>query len=63
MVASTTLFLAAGRFGLAPTVKKGASAGLKLQDRGTMGLITNDPSGFTVGAAQGACCNQQQYCQ
>ncbi len=45
MVASTTLCLAAGRFGLAPTVKNSASAGLKLSDKGTAGLMTNDPSG------------------
>jgi photosystem I reaction center PsaK len=45
MVASTGLCLAAGRFGIAPTVKNGASAGLKLADRGTAGMMTGDPAG------------------
>lgn len=49
MIASTTLFLAAGRFGLAPTTNKNATAGLKLVERGNaVGLKSNDPSGFTV---------------
>ena len=46
MVVSTTLFLAAGRFGLAPTAGRPVSAGLKFGKRET-GIITNDPSGFT----------------
>jgi hypothetical protein len=46
MVASTTAFLAAGKFGLAPTVKNGTNAACKLQPRANAaGLITNDPSG------------------
>lgn len=46
MVASTTAFLAAGKFGLAPTVKRGTDAACKLQDRtNAAGLISNDPSG------------------
>jgi photosystem I reaction center PsaK len=44
MVASTTLFLAAGRFGLAPTVNRATSAGLKFQDR-EGGVKSADPSG------------------
>ncbi|KIZ03547.1 Photosystem I reaction center subunit psaK, chloroplastic [Monoraphidium neglectum] len=49
MVASTGLTLAAGRFGLAPTVKQGTTAGLKLVNRGnSAGIISNDPAGFTV---------------
>ena len=42
---STTLFLTAGRFGLAPSVKKRASAGLQLYDTDNAGLITGDPAG------------------
>jgi photosystem I subunit 10 len=46
MVASTTAFLAAGKFGLAPTVKRGTDAACKLQDRpNAAGLISNDPTG------------------
>jgi photosystem I reaction center PsaK len=46
MVASTAAFLAAGKFGLAPTVKRGTDAGCRLQDRpNAAGLLTNDPSG------------------
>jgi hypothetical protein len=46
MIASTTAFLAAGKFGLAPTVKNGTNAACKLQPRANAaGLITNDPSG------------------
>lgn len=46
MVASTATFLAAGRFGVAPTVKRGTDAGLRLSDRpNAAGLLTNDPSG------------------
>ncbi|KAF8058831.1 hypothetical protein HT031_005399 [Scenedesmus sp. PABB004] len=49
MVASTATFLAAGKFGLAPTVKRGTDAGCRLVDRpNAAGLLTNDPSGFTV---------------
>jgi photosystem I reaction center PsaK len=44
MVASTAACLAAGRFGLAPTVNKAASAGLKLQQVDS-GLKTGDPAG------------------
>ncbi|KAI8467095.1 MAG: photosystem I reaction center subunit psaK, chloroplast precursor [Monoraphidium minutum] len=49
MVASVGLCLAAGRFGLAPTVKRGTTAGLKLVDRSnSAGVMSNDPSGFTI---------------
>jgi photosystem I subunit 10 len=51
MVASTGLCLAAGRFGIAPTARNGASAGLKLSDRGaagSAGVATGDPAGFTA---------------
>lgn len=45
MVTSTTAFLVAGRFGLAPTVKQQATSGLRLVDNGTKGLSTGDPAG------------------
>jgi hypothetical protein len=52
MVASTGAFLAAGRFGLAPTVSKGTTAGLKLVERSNAaGIMSNDPSGEREGAA------------
>lgn len=44
MVASTTAFISAARFGLAPTAKKFATPRLKLVER-DIGLISNDPSG------------------
>jgi photosystem I reaction center PsaK len=44
MVASTTACLVAGRFGLAPTVNKSASAGLKLQEVDG-GVKSGDPAG------------------
>ena len=44
MVASTGATLAAARFGLAPTVKKQATAGLKLVDK-EVPLVTGDPAG------------------
>lgn len=44
MVASTTAFLVAGRFGLAPTVNKRATAGLKLVDDDP-GVASGDPAG------------------
>eukprot|EP00873_Tetraselmis_striata_P014189 jgi/Tetstr1/434453/TSEL_023553.t1 len=47
MVTSTTLCLVAGRFGLAPTTKKAASAGLKLSEVPS-DLKSNDPAGFTA---------------
>ena len=47
MVASTTLMLFAGRFGLAPSANRKALAGLKLVDRDS-GLQTGDPAGFTA---------------
>lgn len=47
VVGSTTVFLAAARFGLAPSTNKVASAGLKLSERDT-GLQTGDPAGFTA---------------
>eukprot|EP01025_Chloroclados_australasicus_P038322 TRINITY_DN393_c0_g1_i2.p4 TRINITY_DN393_c0_g1~~TRINITY_DN393_c0_g1_i2.p4 ORF type:complete len:121 (+),score=14.62 TRINITY_DN393_c0_g1_i2:102-464(+) len=43
----TALFLVAGRFGVAPTANKLASAGLNLEDYKS-GLISGDPSGFTA---------------
>ena len=47
MIASTTAFLAAGRFGLAPTSNAFATAGLKLTPQNS-GLKSGDPSGFTA---------------
>ncbi|XP_047308293.1 photosystem I reaction center subunit psaK, chloroplastic-like [Impatiens glandulifera] len=47
MVTSTSLMLFAGRFGLAPTANRKATAGLKLEARDS-GLQTGDPSGFTL---------------
>ncbi|CAM8985831.1 hypothetical protein QQ045_007571 [Rhodiola kirilowii] len=47
MVTSTTLMLFAGRFGLAPSANKKATAGLKLETRDS-GLQTGDPAGFTL---------------
>lgn len=47
MVASTTLMLFAGRFGLAPSANRKATAGLKLEIRDS-GLQTGDPAGFTL---------------
>ena len=44
MAASTTLCLVAGRFGLAPTVGKRASAGLKLAKVET-DIMSSDPAG------------------
>ncbi|RDJ58658.1 hypothetical protein AB723_19535 [Acinetobacter baumannii] len=46
MVASTTMMLFAGRFGLAPSANRMVSKGFKLQDRDS-GLQTGDPAGFT----------------
>jgi photosystem I subunit 10 len=55
MVASTGLTLAAGRFGLAPTVAKGTTAGLKLIPRSNAsGIMSNDPSGERWGGARRA---------
>lgn len=51
MVASTTATLAAARFGLAPTVKKNTTAGLKLVDsKNSAGVISNDPAGESLSA-------------
>merc|ERR1712137_283135 len=47
MAASTTLCLVAGRFGLAPTVGKRASAGLELAKVET-DIMSGDPAGFTI---------------
>ncbi|KAK7328414.1 hypothetical protein VNO77_22520 [Canavalia gladiata] len=47
MIASTTLMLFAGRFGLAPSANRKATAGLKLEVRDS-GLQTGDPAGFTL---------------
>ncbi|CAN6454559.1 unnamed protein product [Victoria cruziana] len=46
MVTSTTLMLFAGRFGLAPSANRKATAGLKLVERES-GLQSGDPAGFT----------------
>ncbi|KAG5225280.1 Photosystem reaction center psaK, chloroplast precursor [Salix suchowensis] len=47
MVTSTTLMLFAGRFGLAPSANRKATAGLKLEVRDS-GLQSGDPAGFTL---------------
>merc|ERR1711977_636141 len=47
IVLSTTIFLAAGRFGLAPSANKPATSGLKLKTFDS-GLKTNDPAAFTA---------------
>ena len=47
IVTSTTLMLFAGRFGLAPSANRKATAGLKLETRDS-GLQTGDPAGFTL---------------
>ena len=47
VVASTTIFLAAGRFGLTPSANRLASPGLKLNNNDS-GLKTGDPAGFTA---------------
>ncbi|TVU41165.1 hypothetical protein EJB05_14664 [Eragrostis curvula] len=47
MVVTTTLMLVAGRFGLAPSANRKATAGLKLEARDS-GLQTGDPAGFTL---------------
>lgn len=52
MVTSIGLCLGAARFGLAPSAKKVASAGLKLTDRST-DLLSSDPAGVSLGG--GAC--------
>lgn len=45
MVLSTFLPIVAGRFGLAPTAKKHANAGLKLYEDKSVTLGSNDPAG------------------
>ncbi|KAK1378385.1 PSI-K [Heracleum sosnowskyi] len=47
MVTATSLMLFAGRFGLAPSANRKATAGLKLEVRDS-GLQTGDPAGFTL---------------
>ncbi|KAJ6797715.1 putative photosystem I reaction center subunit psaK, chloroplastic [Iris pallida] len=47
MVTTTSLMLFAGRFGLAPSANRKATAGLKLEVRDS-GLQTGDPAGFTL---------------
>ncbi|KAE7996111.1 hypothetical protein FH972_000859 [Carpinus fangiana] len=47
IVTSTSLMLFAGRFGLAPSANRKATAGLKLEVRDS-GLQTGDPAGFTL---------------
>lgn len=44
MVVSTGLCLAAGRFGLAPTANRNASASLKLTENKS-GILSADPAG------------------
>merc|ERR1712093_483113 len=44
---STTLFLIAGRFGLAPSANKVADVSLRLKTRDS-GLKTGDPAAFTA---------------
>eukprot|EP00898_Chlorokybus_atmophyticus_P008005 jgi/Chlat1/8205/Chrsp76S00615 len=46
MIASTTIMLFAGRFGLAPAANKRTTAGLKLYDA-PIGQSTGDPAGYT----------------
>jgi photosystem I subunit 10 len=53
MIASTTAFLGASRFGLAPSSTKTATAGLKLVGQDP-GLKTGDPAGFSAADALGA---------
>jgi len=58
MIASTTLFLSAARFGLAPTSNAHTGAGTKLYVKNDSGVASNDPSGFNivdvlVGGSQG----------
>ncbi|KAG6490264.1 photosystem I reaction center subunit psaK, chloroplastic-like isoform X2 [Zingiber officinale] len=47
IVTSTTLMLFAGRFGLAPSANRKATAGLRLVVRDS-GLQSGDPAGFTL---------------
>ncbi|KAG6511269.1 photosystem I reaction center subunit psaK, chloroplastic-like [Zingiber officinale] len=47
MVTCTTLMLFAGRFGLAPSANRKATAGLRLEVRDS-GLQSGDPAGFTL---------------
>ncbi|XP_021286832.1 photosystem I reaction center subunit psaK, chloroplastic [Herrania umbratica] len=47
MVTTTSLMLFAGRFGLAPSANRKATAGLKLEAWDS-GLQTGDPAGFTL---------------
>ncbi|CAL9769981.1 unnamed protein product [Musa acuminata subsp. burmannicoides] len=49
MVTSTSFVLFAGRFGLAPSANRKATAGLRLEVRDS-GLQTGDPAGFTSSA-------------
>ena len=62
MVASTGACLAAARFGLAPSVKKQATAGLKLvEGKSSTGVLSKDPAGEQPVRMQ-ACadaCNQR----
>jgi len=50
MILSTALPLIAGRFGLAPTSTRSASAGLKLTENKSAGLFSNDPAGESLTA-------------
>ena len=68
MIATTTAFLAAGRFGLAPTSNKNATAGLKLVEADNVGgkpkreFNSNDPSGFSIIDVLGKCMCAHSYC-
>lgn len=53
MIASTTAFLGASRFGLAPSANKTSTAGLKLVGQNP-GLKSGDPAGFTAADVLGA---------
>jgi photosystem I subunit 10 len=53
IIASTTAFLGASRFGLAPSATKTSTAGLKLVAQNP-GLKSNDPAGFTAADVLGA---------
>ena len=45
MVLATALPLVAGRFGLAPTANRHTTAGLKLYEDKSAGVLSSDPAG------------------
>ena len=59
MIASTTLFLSAARFGLAPTSNAHTGAGTKLYVKNDSGVASNDPSGIELSAD--ACLPMMRY--